>query len=215
LVNAGGEVSLVEDELTDSLSASRSTVRAVLQQLARDGLVTREPKNGTRSTGAVLLPINELKTAAQFASEPSIRMETRTLECRPLGRPPMVSERLRLPAGWTVLMTENLRLQNGVPIGLAVEYIAVPEDRSSTIEANGQGVVAVLERQLGVRIGTCRTTIGALAADEQTAQLLDVEVGAPLMWLEDVIEDEYGRPRALSQLRLRGDRVALQGIARR
>ena len=50
---------------------------------------------------------------------------------------------------------------------------------------------------------------------EQTAELIGVEVGAPLIWLEDVIEDENGQPRALSQLRLRGDRVAFSANARR
>ena len=64
---------LVEHELTDALSASRNTVRAVLQQLAREGLVTREPKNGTRATGSLLLPIDELTP-----------FETRPLECRSL-----------------------------------------------------------------------------------------------------------------------------------
>ena len=54
LVTTGRSMPLVEEELTDALSASRNTVRAVLQQLAREGLVTREPKNGTRATGSLL-----------------------------------------------------------------------------------------------------------------------------------------------------------------
>ena len=78
-------------ELTDALSASRNTVRTVLQQLAREGLVTREPKNGTRATGSLLLPIDQLS--------PVVR-EPRALERRSLlGCPPMVRDRLRLPAG--------------------------------------------------------------------------------------------------------------------
>src|SRR5258706_14397831 len=58
LVAMGRSVTLVEGELTDAMSASRSTVRAVLQQLAREGLVTREPKNGNPATGSLLLPID-------------------------------------------------------------------------------------------------------------------------------------------------------------
>src|SRR5258708_8193154 len=63
LVTTGQSMLLVERELTDALSASRNTVRAVLRQLAREGLVTREPKNGTRATGSLLLPIRELTPA--------------------------------------------------------------------------------------------------------------------------------------------------------
>jgi GntR family transcriptional regulator len=204
LVTTGRSMVLVERELTDALSASRNTVRAVLQQLARDGLVTREPKNGTRATGSLLLRIDELTP-----------VEARTLECRPLGSPPMVSERLRLPVGWTVLMIESLVLQNQEPLGLSVSYIALGEEQSEDFNVDDPDVILFLERQLGIRIGGSRTTVGALAADEQTAELVGVEVGAPLIWLEDVIEDESGQPRALSQLRLRGDRVAFSANAYR
>jgi GntR family transcriptional regulator len=204
LVTTGRSMVLVERELTDALSASRNTVRAVLQQLARDGLVTREPKNGTRATGSLLLRIDELTP-----------VEARTLECRLLGSPPMVSERLRLPVGWTVLMIESLVLQNQEPLGLSVSYIALGEEQSADFNVDDPDVILFLERQLGIRISGSRTTVGALAADEQTAELVGVEVGAPLIWLEDVIEDESGQPRALSQLRLRGDRVAFSANAYR
>src|ERR1700736_5553842 len=58
LVSTARSMLLVEQELPDALPASRNTVRAVLQQLAREGLVTREPKNGTRATGSLLLRID-------------------------------------------------------------------------------------------------------------------------------------------------------------
>ena len=204
LVTTGRSMLLVERELTDALSASRNTVRAVLQQLAREGLVTREPKNGTRATGSVLLPIDELTP-----------IESRILECRLLGCPPLVRDRLRLPAGWTVLMIESLMLEDDLPLGLSVNYIALGEEQSPDFDFDEGDVIHILERQLGIRIGGSQTTVGAVAADEQTAELVGVEVGAPLIWLEDVIEDEDGQPRALSQLRLRGDRVAFSANAYR
>ena len=206
---------LVERELTDALSASRNTVRAVLQQLAREGLVTREPKNGTRATGSLLLRIDELSPVTEFAAGPSSAVETRTLERQPLGCPPMVRDRLRLPVGWTVLMIESLVLENGLPLGLSVSYIALGEEQSPDFDIDEPDVILILERQLGLRIGGSQTTIGALAADEQTAELIGVDVGAPLVWLEDVISDEDGQPRALAQLKLRGDRVTFSANAYR
>lgn len=215
LVTTGTSMFLGERELTEALSASRNTVRAVLQQLAREGLVTREPKNGTRATGSLLLRIDELSPVAQFTNEPSTRVQARTLERRPLGCPPIVRDRLRLPVGWTVLMIESLVLENDLPLGLSVSYIALGEEQSPDFEIDEPDVIVILERQLGIRIGGSSTMVGAVAADEQTAQLVGVDVGAPLIWLEDVIEDESGQPRALSQLRLRGDRVAFSANARR
>lgn len=204
LVNTGRRMSLVENELTDALSASRNTVRTVLQQLARDGLVIREPKNGTHAAGALLLPIDQLTPVA-----------ARRLECRPLGCPPLVRDRLQLPTGWTVLMIESLMMKDSLPLGISVNYIALAEGQTVGDDVDESDVILILERTLGVQIGGSQTTIGAVAADEQSADLVGVDVGAPLIWLEDVIEDHTGQPRALSQLRLRGDRVAFSANARR
>ena len=112
-------------------------------------------------------------------------------------------------------MIESLVLENDLPLGLSVSYIALDEEQSADFDIDEPDVILFLEQQLGVRIGGSDTTVGAVAADEQTAKLIGVEVGAPLIWLEDVIEDEDGQPRALAQLRLRGDRVAFSANARR
>lgn len=213
VLSAGRDVVLDENQLTDALSASRSTVRAVLQQLAREGLVTRGPRHGTRSTGALMLPATELRTVAQFSCAAPVVAQT--LDCRSLGRPAIVADRLLLREGSSILMIENLLVQNETPIGLTVDYIAVDNPQTAHVDAAGHDVISILEPQLGVRIGVSRTTVGAVAADEQTATLVDVDVGAPLVWLEDVIEDSTGQPQALSQMRFRSDRVAFHVTAQR
>jgi GntR family transcriptional regulator len=215
LVTSDGDMFLVEGELTDALSASRNTVRAVLRRLAREGLVTRGPKNGTRAAGSLLLRIDELSPLAQFGDGSSARVKARTLECRALDCPPLVRERLRLPARSRLLMTEALVLQDDVPLGLSVSYIALAEEEPAGFDVEEPDVILILERQLGIRVKGSRTTIAAVAADEQTAELIGVEVGAPMIWLEDIIEDEDGQPRALSQLRLRSDRIAFSATAYR
>jgi GntR family transcriptional regulator len=215
LVTSDGNMFLVEGELTDALSASRNTVRAVLQQLAREGLVTRGPKNGTRAAGSLVLRIDELSPVAQFGNGSAARVRASTLECRALGCPPLVRERLRLPAGGTVLMTEALLRQDDVPLGLSVSYVALGAELPPGFDVEEPDVIVILERQLGVRVKGSRTTVAAVAADEQTAELVGLEVGAPMIWLEDIIEDEDGQPRALSQLRLRSDRIAFSATAYR
>jgi GntR family transcriptional regulator len=188
---------LVEQELADGLSASRNTVRTVLQQLAREGYVTRETRNGTRASALLLMPIDQL-----------FPWEARLLECKSLGCPPVVRDRLRLPAGWTVLMVENLMLEGNLPLGIQVSYVALDEKQSPDIDADDPDVIRILERHLGLRICGSEATISTVAADEQTAALVGVEVGAPMICVDDVINDDSGQPRALSQIRVRGDRVA-------
>ncbi|MBX9922136.1 MAG: GntR family transcriptional regulator, partial [Mycolicibacterium frederiksbergense] len=177
LQNGQGDQFLVEGELIDALSASRNTVRAVLQQLAKDGLVTRSPKRGTRSAGAVMLRINQLAPVTEFGGDASIRTELKNLEYRPLGDLRMVRERLRLSADWSMLMIESLLVQNTQPLGISVSYIAVHPDQSPSLEFDEPDPILFLERQLDVKITSSRTTIGATAADEQSAALVGIEQG--------------------------------------
>lgn len=215
LQNGQGNQSLVEGELVDALSASRNTVRAVLQQLAKDGLVTRSPKRGTRSAKPLMLQLDQLGPAAGLGGDTSIRTQRKTLEYRTLGSLRIVHERLRLPADWTVLMIESLLIADHQPLGIAVSYIAQHPDQPRIQEISEPDPILFLERQLHVKVVGSRVTIGATAADDQCADLVGVDIGAPMIFLEDIIEDESGQPRALSQFRIRGDRIAFSACASR
>lgn len=215
LQNGQGDQFLVEGELIDALSASRNTVRTVLQQLAKDGLVTRSPKRGTRSAAAVMLRINQLSPVKEFGGDASIRAELKNLEYRPLGDLRLVRERLRLPSDWTVLMMESLIVRESQPLGISVSYIALHPDQSRDLVFDEPDPILFLERQLDVKITSSRTTIGATAADEQSAALVGVPLGAPMIFLEDILEDAGGQPRALSQFRMRSDRIAFTASASR
>jgi GntR family transcriptional regulator len=215
LQNGQGDSYLVEGELIDALSASRNTVRAVLQQLAKDGLVTRSPKRGTRAAEPLMLRINQLAPVHEFGGKSNIRTELKTLEYRTLGRLRIIRDRLMLPSDWTVLMIESLLMQDQQPLGICVSYTAQPPDQSRPVEVDEPDPILYLEKHLNVRITGSRTTIGATAADEQTAALVGVEIGAPMIFLEDILEDQDGQPRALSQFRMRSDRIAFTACASR
>lgn len=215
LQNGRGDQCLVEGELIDGLSASRNTVRAVLQQLAKDGLVTRSPKRGTRSARALMLRINQLSPVTEFGGDCRIRTQLKTLEYRTLGGLRIVRERLQLPHDWSVLMIEALLVQDQEPLGISVSYIAQHPDQPRSLEVDEPDPILFLERHLHVKITGSRTTIGATAADEQSAALVGVELGAPMIFLEDILEDGTGQPRALSQFRMRSDRIAFTACASR
>ena len=215
LQNGHGDSYLVEGELIDALSASRNTVRAVLQQLAKDGLVTRSPKRGTRAAEPLMLRINQIAPVREFGGKSNIRTELKTLEYRTLGRLRIVRDRLMLPSDWTVLMIESLLMQDQQPLGICVSYTAQPPDQCRILEVDEPDPILYLEKHLNVRITGSRTTIGATAADEQTAALVGVDIGAPMIFLEDILEDKDGQPRALSQFRMRSDRIAFTACASR
>ncbi|MFE9445784.1 GntR family transcriptional regulator [Streptomyces sp. NPDC006602] len=202
---------LVESELTESLSASRNTVRAVLQLLAKDGLVTRSPKRGTRSAHVTTLRINQIAPVEAFGGERAVHTQLRALDYQILGCPGLVRERLQLVGDWTVLMMESLVLRHELVLGILVSYVALSPEQSRDVVVDEPDAILFLEKHFDIRIrGTKSTTIGATAADAQSARLVGVDIGAPMLFLEDVLEDEHGQARALSQFRLRSDLIAFQ-----
>jgi GntR family transcriptional regulator len=204
---------LVEDDLVNALSASRNTVRAALQQLAHQGLVTRGPKVGTTVRGSTLLPLNDLLTVRDKAA--AYKMRSEPLEMSIVSGPALVRKWLDMQPGASLALIEGLVFQDETPVGLSVSYVGLTEAQERQLGAQPSDVIAFLEEKLNVSLGDCGTTIAALGCDAQTAELLGIEEGAPLLWLEDYLRDESGNPRAICQLRYRGDRVAFSATARR
>lgn len=215
LPTLGCDARLVEGELIDALSASRNTVRSVLQLLAEQGLVTRGRKVGTVVRGSTVLPIDEVMTFPEFSDDTTTGPSGQVIESRVITAPPIVRERLQLPPGSRVLMTDGIVLKGGTPLAVSVCYLSLPVDGPTPMTGLPPDAVAFLERSLQVDVGTGSSRVAAVAADSQTAALLDMADGAPILWCEDLLNDAEGRPRALSQIRFRGDRVTFTATTHR
>jgi len=201
------ESRLVEEELVDSLSASRNTVRTALRLLADEGLVTRRTKTGTTVTGSLTLPVNELLTVPEFGHTGRARPTGRLLEALVIPAPEMIRRRLEMPDAEWVLILEGLLLDDGAPFGSSISYVALDDREQGEREVNGPDAIAFLEDH-GVVLGASCTTVGAASSDAQTGELLGISEGSSVIWLEDILRDVDGRARALCQFRFRSDRVA-------
>jgi GntR family transcriptional regulator len=211
----GSDARLVEEELVDALSASRNTVRAVLQLLAEQGLVTRGPKVGTLVSGSTVLPVDEVMTFPEFAEGCPTGTYGQVIESQVITAPPIVRQRLELPAGAEVLLTDGLVLEGTTPLAVSVCYLGLVPSEGLLATGQAPDAVALLEESLHVGLGTGSSVVAAVAADAQTAGLLGIADGAPILWCEDLLNDLDGRPRALSQLRFRGDRVTFTATTHR
>jgi GntR family transcriptional regulator len=208
----GPEDRLVEGELTDATLATRSTVRAALQLLAQEGLLIRGPKVGTTAVGSMVLPVGELLTLRDQGSV--YGTDTKVIETTVMPAPAIVGKRLELPPGARVALSEILLLQDGTPLALTSSYVGLREEHLVEPDGIALDTIELLEQSLTVPLGDSETTVAAVASDAETASLLDIHEGAPVLWCEDLLCDVDGRPRALMQLRYRGDRVVFSATAR-
>ncbi len=200
---------LVEEDLIKSLSASRNTVRVVLQLLAAQGLLKRGPKVGTTVGSAMVLPVSRLINLGEAGKKPTIH--TRLLESVVIPAPAAIRRRLELAEGARVALIEALLSDDTEPLAVSVSYVSLPENYERRIKS--AEIVAILEEDLNVSVGESDALIAALVADAQTAEQLQIDEGAPVLFLEDLLRDTDGMPRALSQLRYRADRVTFSATA--
>ncbi|MGP9537211.1 GntR family transcriptional regulator [Brachybacterium sp. AOP43-C2-M15] len=176
--------SRLENELALSkrLKLSRPTVRQGIQELVDKGMLVRKRGVGTQ---VVQAPVNrqvaltslydDLRTAGKAP-------RTEVVEYR-VGRPsPQAVDRLQLPAGEQVLDLIRVRYADGEP--LAVLRNTIPERIAPSREALAASGLYACLRDAGITTVLAHERIGATVADEELAELLDEEVGAPLLTME-------------------------------
>jgi GntR family transcriptional regulator len=212
LANLQVDTVLVESELVNELSASRNTVRAVLQQLAAEGLICRGPKIGTHAVSAVVIPVDKLTPLSELRGRD--KMHTGLLETTVIRPPSLIAERLELDGTQSVRVIEAIILDGATPIALAVHYVAVPPESSAT-PASGlpHSAITLLEEHLHTVVTKADTVVFALACDAWTGRILCVPAGSPILFVEDVLRTDDDRPAALSQYRFRSNGVSLTATA--
>jgi GntR family transcriptional regulator len=215
LPSMGPDARLVENELVESLSASRNTIRSVLQILAQEGLVTRRQKLGTTVTGPMVLPVDELMTVPEFLAGRPARTSGKIIDTAVIPAPKVIRDRLCLSDDALVLVLESVLMLDATPVALSLSYVGLPPEPGEALNAECPDAVAFLEQHLEVCVGASSTTLGALLCDEQSAALLGISEGDAILWCEDVLYDIDGEPRALNQIKFRGDRVTMTATAHR
>lgn len=176
--------SRLENELALSkrLKLSRPTVRQGIQELVDKGMLVRKRGVGTQ---VVQAPVNrqvaltslydDLRTAGKAP-------RTDIIEYR-IGRPsPEALDRLQLSPGEQVLDLIRVRYADGEP--LAVMRNTIPERIAPSREALGASGLYACLRERGITTVLAHERIGATVADEEHAELLEEEIGAPLLTME-------------------------------
>jgi GntR family transcriptional regulator len=196
--------------LCEEFGVSRMTARNAVQRLTQEGLVYRVPGRGTfvaeppvhRQAGSLLSFTEEMRRRGR---EPTSRVLARDVrEPRPAE-----ASRLQLEPGEQVIAVRRLRLADEEP--LAVEEAVFPAAIAPLV------LRADLERASlhdtlvqGGHIPTMgRARLGAEAAGEDDASLLDVPPGSPLLVEKRVIHDQDGNPLELCESRYAADRYGL------
>ena len=206
-----------ERVLGTQVGASRNAVREALGLLRDEGLIIRRRGVGT----TVVAPkyghgLDRLAGLAETLTEHgTVTNEVRTAEV--VSAPPAaVTERLDLPAGTPVVHIERLRRLDGLPLSLDTSHL--PAELGTGVLAGdlaGRDVFALIEESTGCLLGRADVAVHAVAADPDTARLLQIPSGAPIFAIERLTRLSDGRPVDAESLRIRADRLTLHATLHR
>ncbi|HUS21383.1 MAG TPA: GntR family transcriptional regulator [Aeromicrobium sp.] len=183
-----------EAELSVAYGASRVTVRKALDELRSLGLVdARQGFGWFVPADPFRQSLGRLGTIEAQLSESGVVAERRVLDFGFVAAPRRARE---LFACRRVLRVRRVNLADGEPFARVTVWVPDQLGRGLSL---GQVEAQTFQELLPVRFGGATQTIGAAAADEPDAEVLEIPVGSPVLRCERVTTDVDGQPVLLAE----------------
>lgn len=207
-----------EAELAADLGVSRATVRAALQTLAEDGIVSRRRRHGTVVNEHMLtrnLPLNRLVSfrdlVEQSGHEASVDPSRQRVE-QPDAK---IADALALAAGERCLVVERLLRADGVPVIAVTDVLALRWLECEPAEvASADTTFAFIAQNTSA--GASHSLLEIVPRVATGGEPLDLKLadGTPYAELRELIFTAANEPIAFSQVALDCRRVSLTLVRR-
>jgi GntR family transcriptional regulator len=182
-----GEAIPSELELAGRFRVSQGTVRKAIDELATENLLVRRQGKGTFVATHAEEQIQYRFLRLMPDAGPATGMARHFLDCRRMRAPAEVARALGLKAGETALMVRRTLWRDQRPVVLDEIWLPAHLFKGLTAERLAQyagPMYGLFETEFGVRMIRAEEKIRAVAADETTAELLQVAAGTPLLSVE-------------------------------
>ena len=205
-----GQLIPTENELIQQYQVSRTTVREAIIALVNEGKLEKKQGKGTivchpkyeellgRLTG-----FNEEMTSRGLVPGARV-LEVKKLDA--LEIPKVVMDKLLTRKEEGAYYIKRVRLANGEPISIEETYWRSDLSRLfENEELTTEGYYTILEKN-GIRLRDADEAISAAIADEETAALLGIDAGDPLLRVVRITNIAHGTPIEYSINHYRSDR---------
>ena len=183
--------------LCEQFGASRFTVRAAIDKLAKAGIVSRRPRVGTVVQAVQPKPQYELSVGGlqdiqQFGS----RTVMRVLQKKLLAVPATAAPPLDAYVGQTWLYVEGLRSGPQSPDPICFNEVWISPDYRGVTGIEGdlkQSIWSMLEQQFSVEMTAVRQDIRATQLGARAAGALGLRRGSPALYVRRAYYDSRKR----------------------
>lgn len=182
-----------ELDLADKWQVSRPTVRRAIQDLVDAGMLVRRRGVGTQVVNDQVR--RPFKLTSLFDDLAAIGREpvTAVLVLGTVRADDEIAEALEVAPGTEVVHIERTRSVGGQPLAILRNWLIGDVAAALTADdLRARGLYALL-RDRGVRPHSAVQRLGAVAATSTDAELLGLAVGAPLVTMRRVMQDDGGR----------------------
>ncbi|MCV2357268.1 GntR family transcriptional regulator [Paucibacter sp. B2R-40] len=181
-----GELIPSELDLAKRFGVSQGTVRKAVDEMAAENMLVRRQGRGT-----FVATHAEQKVQYRFLrlmpDQGSEALERQLLDCRRQRAPAAIARALQMRTGDPMVEVRRLLSSKGAPVVL--DDIWLPGDLFKGLSAERLNLhrgpfYGLFETEFGVHMIRAEEKIRAVAADAESAALLQVPVGAPLLSVE-------------------------------
>jgi DNA-binding GntR family transcriptional regulator len=207
-----------EPDLAESFGVSRGTLRRALRTLIEEGLLVQVRGRGTFVVSAAIEQSigQELLSLSEGLEREGVAFETRVVASTMDEAPEAIAGLLGLGAERSAFRLRRVMGIDGSPVAYLDNWVRLdlcPGLQDEDFEH--ESLFGLLEGRYGLRIAVGRRTFEAQAALGRAAEQLEIPVGAPVLYLEQVTYLDDGRPIEYSDVWIRGDRLKLTSVLRR
>lgn len=190
-----------EFALMEQFGMARVTVRRALEQLAAEGLISREPGRGTRPVAAQ--PRAVAGSAANRANlggllenlvSMSLHTAVKVIDVETVTASASVAAALEMQAGEPVQKAVRVRSTRKGPLSHITTYVPADVARSFGRRELAKKPILLLLEESGAKVGRANQTISARLADVTLARHLDVAVGSALLTVRRLVYNQDERP---------------------
>lgn len=198
-----------EQQLCETYSVSRVTVRKAILDLVQEGLLVRKQGKGTFVAGMRMQrDLRHVTSFTDACAQRGQKAETRLISAQLVTASAEDAGQLGLSEDEPLFELIRLRLIDGEPLMLEINRFPASFDYLKD-EAAESSLYACLQAH-GIIPASAVHDISLGHATPMVSKHLGTEVGDALLLLDEVIHDQHGQPLHLSRQWIRGDKFTFR-----
>ncbi len=202
----GGRIP-TESELQAAYGLSRTTVRQALNELVRDGLLSRIQGKGTFVAASKMeTSIERMHSFSEEMLQRGQKPSARLLSFRQVKLASTIAQHMHIPVGTAAIRYERLRTADERPVAYQVCWVRADLNvRLQRQDLEGRGSLFRTVESQGLRFAGAEESLEAIAASKKEARLLDISPGDPMVLVQRVWYLQDGSALGFGRMSYRGD----------